>query len=162
MAPAQLRVASPVSEDDCDKLSAHSSCDSMSGDENGHRCRSRGVDPNLRDVPKIIDKIRLREAENRVFFSFEYFPPKTKEGAVNLYQRVERMACVEPLFCDMTWGAGGSTSEMTLELCSNIQQFLGLDVMMHLTCTNMPAEKVCSPHRDWCGRPLHRRANCLF
>ena len=32
---------------------------------------------------------------------------------------------------------------MTLDLCSNIQQFLGLDVMMHLTCTNMPSEKVC-------------------
>lgn len=104
--------------------------------------RSSRADPNLRDIPKIIDKIREREAENRVFFSFEYFPPKTKEGAQNLYQRVERMACVEPLFCDMTWGAGGSTSEMTLELCSNIQQFLGLDVMMHLTCTNMPMEQV--------------------
>eukprot|EP01134_Creolimax_fragrantissima_P007785 CFRG7785T1 len=99
-------------------------------------------DPNLRNIPKISDKINLRKSENKIFYSFEYFPPKTPEGAQNLYARVERMACVEPLFVDMTWGAGGTTSEMTMELCTNIQTYLGLDVMMHLTCTNMPARLV--------------------
>lgn len=34
-------------------------------------------DPNLRDIPKISDKIRVKEAEGKPFFSFEYFPPKT-------------------------------------------------------------------------------------
>ncbi|KAI0564155.1 Methylenetetrahydrofolate reductase [Gracilaria domingensis] len=52
------------------------------------------------------------------------------------------MTTVEPLFCDVTWGAGGSTSDLTLELSGNIQKYLGVDVMMHLTCTNMPAGKV--------------------
>lgn len=100
------------------------------------------VDPNLRHIPKIADKIRAREAENRTFFSFEYFPPKTPQGVTNLYTRVERMTTVEPLFCDVTWGAGGSTSDMTLDLSGNMQKYLGIDVMMHLTCTNMPSGQV--------------------
>lgn len=100
------------------------------------------MDPNLRNLPKIADKIRHRQAENRPFFSFEYFPPKTDTGVNNLYRRVERMAAVEPLFCDVTWGAGGSTSDLTLELSGNIQKYLGVDVMMHLTCTNMPSGNV--------------------
>ena len=37
-------------------------------------------------------------------------------GVQNLYERVERMGKLEPLFVDITWGAGGSTSELTLEL----------------------------------------------
>lgn len=99
-------------------------------------------DPNLRHLPRIADKIRARQKENRTFFSFEYFPPKTEQGITNLYTRVERMASVEPLFCDVTWGAGGSTSDLTLDLSGNIQKYLGIDVMMHLTCTNMPSGKV--------------------
>jgi len=99
-------------------------------------------DVNLRDTARIDEKIRAREAEGRTFFSFEYFPPKTSSGVDNLYERINRMAAAEPLFCDMTWGAGGSTSDLTLELSGNIQKYVGLDVMMHLTCTNMPVEKV--------------------
>eukprot|EP00178_Gracilaria_changii_P002636 TRINITY_DN1393_c0_g1_i1.p1 TRINITY_DN1393_c0_g1~~TRINITY_DN1393_c0_g1_i1.p1 ORF type:complete len:614 (-),score=79.06 TRINITY_DN1393_c0_g1_i1:5559-7400(-) len=89
-------------------------------------------------------RIRFVTVKRRtvLFFSFEYFPPKTETGVSNLYQRVERMMAVEPLFCDVTWGAGGSTSDLTLELSGNIQKYLGVDVMMHLTCTNMPAGKV--------------------
>lgn len=100
------------------------------------------ADPNLRHLPRISDKIEARQKENRTFFSFEYFPPKTEQGVNNLYTRAERMASVEPLFCDVTWGAGGSTSDLTLDLSGNIQKYLGIDVMMHLTCTNMPSGKV--------------------
>lgn len=103
---------------------------------------TRCVDPHLRSVPNIADKIRQRTAEGKTFFSFEYFPPKTASGVQNLYDRADRMSRVEPLFCDVTWGAGGGTADLTLDLSGNIQKYLGLDVMMHLTCTNMPAGKV--------------------
>merc|ERR1719261_842741 len=46
------------------------------------------------------------------------------------------------MWIDVTWGAGGSTSEKTLELCINALKVHGLNVMMHLTCTNMPKEKL--------------------
>lgn len=86
---------------------------------------------------KIIDKILSRTTE-APFYSFEYFPPKTEAGLYNLYSRLDRMAQLEPLFVDVTWGAGGSTADQTLEIARNIQSYFGVDVMMHLTCTNMP------------------------
>lgn len=52
----------------------------------------------------------------------------------------ERMAALEPMFMDVTWGAGGSTADLTLEISTTAQQFS--ELMMHLTCTNMPKEKV--------------------
>merc|ERR1711865_638822 len=92
---------------------------------------------------KIIDKINRCVAEGKTpFYSFEYFPPRTEDGVKNLYDRLDRMTKLNPLFMDFTWGAGGSTSDLTLELSTNCKKNTGLDVNMHLTCTNMPAEKV--------------------
>jgi len=91
---------------------------------------------------KISDKIRRCEANGKPFVSFEYFPPRTAEGVQNLYDRIGRMATQNPLFVDFTWGAGGSTSELTVELCTNAKAKFGLDVNMHMTCTNQPAVKV--------------------
>ncbi len=48
----------------------------------------------------------------------------------------------EPLFLDMTWGAGGSTSDLTLSLCTTMRSTLHANPNMHLTCTNMPMEKI--------------------
>lgn len=90
---------------------------------------------------KLIDKIReINEVEKRPFYSFEYFPPKTEDGVANLYARIERMALLQPAFLDVTWGAGGTTSDLTLEISSNAQNYTGVEVMMHLTCTNMSQE----------------------
>ena len=58
----------------------------------------------------------LTVAEKRIFWSFEYFPPKTEAGVANLYDRIERMANLKPEFVDITWNAGGFTSETTLEV----------------------------------------------
>ena len=43
---------------------------------------------------------------------------------------------------DVTWGAGGGTSELTTDICDYIQNTVGMRAMMHLTCTNMPKEKI--------------------
>ena len=51
----------------------------------------------------------------------------------------------EPLFMDFTWGAGGSTSELTLELSSETKARHDVDVNMHMTCTNQEATKVTHP-----------------
>lgn len=71
------------------------------------------------------------------FFSLEFFPPKTEMGVLNLYDRFDRFAALNPFWIDVTWGAGGSTSERTLELCYHALKFHGLEPLMHLTCTNM-------------------------
>ncbi|KAN0053415.1 hypothetical protein ACTA71_009865 [Dictyostelium dimigraforme] len=91
---------------------------------------------------KIIDKIQKKKESNAPFYSFEYFPPKTMEGVQNLYDRLGRMLLFEPLFIDITWGAGGSTSALTLEIAEKSQNVCGLETMMHLTCTNMPVSEI--------------------
>ncbi|KAL6066042.1 Methylenetetrahydrofolate reductase [Balamuthia mandrillaris] len=97
---------------------------------------------------KIIDKINAAIEDGHPFFSFEYFPPKTEDGVDNLYDRLDRMAIVDPLWIDVTWGAGGSTAQKTLEICKTAQQLLGLETMMHLTCTNMPRESIDEALRE--------------
>merc|ERR1719464_2298626 len=83
------------------------------------------------------------------WFSFEYFPPKTEEGVVNLRKRILRMKGLGPLFTDFTWGAGGSTSELTLKLTSAAKNEFGCVANMHLTCTNQKSE-MCGEALDAC------------
>ncbi|KAJ1553830.1 hypothetical protein HK405_006782 [Cladochytrium tenue] len=91
---------------------------------------------------KISKKIQRATEEGRCFWSFEYFPPKTEVGVTNLYDRMERMYTLGPEFVDVTWAAGGGSSELTLQICTTAQAVYGLETCMHLTCTNMPREKV--------------------
>eukprot|EP00899_Mesostigma_viride_P015008 jgi/Mesvir1/23508/Mv22350-RA.1 len=93
---------------------------------------------------KIIDKINESIAAEKTFFSFEFFPPKTDEGLAHLWERMERMAAYEPTFCDITWGAGGSTHDLTLDIASKMQNKVGVETMMHLTCTNITVESIKS------------------
>mmetsp|Transcript_20323 Transcript_20323/g.30410 ORF Transcript_20323/g.30410 Transcript_20323/m.30410 type:complete len:389 (-) Transcript_20323:377-1543(-) len=91
---------------------------------------------------KIIDKIEERVKRGEQFFSFEYFPPKTEKGVANLDKRMTEMAARGPVWMDMTWGAGGRTSDLTLTLCDKIQNEKKVDALMHLTCTNMEKKKI--------------------
>ena len=50
------------------------------------------------------------------------------------------MGALDPLFVDVTWGAGGSTSSQTQDICLYAHKDVGLDTQMHLTCTNMPGK----------------------
>ncbi|KAI8617737.1 methylenetetrahydrofolate reductase-domain-containing protein [Chytriomyces sp. MP71] len=90
----------------------------------------------------IREKIERALAEGRDFWSFEYFPAKTETGAINLFDRLERMYSLGPEFIDFTWGAGGSTSDATLQAVVTSQSAIGLETCMHLTCTNMPKDKI--------------------
>jgi methylenetetrahydrofolate reductase (NADPH) len=93
-------------------------------------------------MPKITDKVTAWRKENpgKTPFSFEYFPPKTEAGVRNLTARMEKMGQMRPLWIDVTWGAGGSTADTTLSLCETAMDVTGLDVLMHLTCTNVTVD----------------------
>lgn len=91
---------------------------------------------------KIIDKINAKIAAGETFYSFEFFPPRTDEGKVNLFKKQMKLASYAPMFCDITWGAGGTTADATLEIADSMQNKVGVETMMHLTCTNMPREKL--------------------
>ena len=88
-------------------------------------------------MDKVTDKIAALPADG-TYFSLEFFPPKTAMGFSNLRNRLHRMAqALRPLFVNVTWGAGGSTSQKSLELAELCQRELGLTTCLHLTCTNM-------------------------
>lgn len=89
-----------------------------------------------------IESALASEDKAKTFYSYEYFPPKTDSGIENLLERIERMGKTNPFWIDVTWNAGGVTSDITLDLCSHIQHYSGLDVLMHITCTFMTREKV--------------------
>jgi methylenetetrahydrofolate reductase (NADPH) len=67
-------------------------------------------------------------------FSFEFFPPKTEEGHASLIATIRELAELSPSFVSVTYGAGGSTRERTIELVSYIKRELGIEAMAHLTC----------------------------
>lgn len=88
-------------------------------------------------MDKITDKIAALSPDAD-YFSLEFFPPKTAMGFANLRSRLERMArALKPTFVNVTWGAGGSTAQKSLELAEICQRELGLTTCLHLTCTNM-------------------------
>ncbi|OBA23688.1 methylenetetrahydrofolate reduct [Metschnikowia bicuspidata var. bicuspidata NRRL YB-4993] len=86
---------------------------------------------------------RIKELKpNERFCLFEFFPPKTDTGFRNLLARLHRMMALNPLFFTVTWGAGGSTSEKSLDLAATCQKELGVTTVLHLTCTNTNKEVI--------------------
>ena len=75
-------------------------------------------------------------------FSFEFFPPKSDEGSRNLRQALEALAVLEPDFASVTYGAGGSTRDRTLEVTKWLKQELGIEAMAHLSCVGTTREEL--------------------
>jgi len=75
-------------------------------------------------------------------FSFEFFPPKTDKGAGNLLAVSKKLAAKNPCFFSVTFGAGGSTQERTLETVIAVKQHTGIDVAPHLSCIGSTRERI--------------------
>jgi methylenetetrahydrofolate reductase (NADPH) len=75
-------------------------------------------------------------------FSFEFFPPKTEEGERNLRAALEELSLMEPAFVSVTYGAGGSTREKTIEIVTDIKRRYGLEAMAHFTCVGATREEL--------------------
>ncbi len=71
---------------------------------------------------------------DKAVFSFEFFPPKTDKGHGDLLATIDELRALSPDFVSVTYGAGGSTRDRTIELVSHIKNKLGLEAMAHLTC----------------------------
>ncbi len=67
-------------------------------------------------------------------FSFEFFPPKTEKAAADLFAEIQQLASLKPAFVSATYGAGGSTREMTHDLVLKLRSTTELDPVPHLTC----------------------------
>jgi len=90
-------------------------------------------------------RIGAKHGRGRPVFSFEFFPPKTDEGAHNLISTVADLRDVlAPDFVSVTCGAGGSTRARTHELVVRIQDELGLTAMAHVTCVGSSEAEICA------------------
>ena len=76
--------------------------------------------------------------------SVEFFPPKTDKGEENLFSEIEIIKRLNPAFCSVTYGAGGSTRDKTVDLVDRIHRDCGLDVMCHLTVVGQSKDEARS------------------
>lgn len=89
-------------------------------------------------------KLRDLYARPVLTCSVEFFPPKTDKGEEALFQEIEILKALHPSFCSVTYGAGGSTRERTVDLVDRIHRECGLEVMSHLTVVGQSKDEVRS------------------
>lgn len=81
---------------------------------------------------------------NRISFSFEFFPPKTEKGCSMLFDNIKELAALKPAYVSVTYGAGGSTRDLTHDLIIKIQKETGITVVSHLTCVGSTRDEIRS------------------
>ncbi len=79
---------------------------------------------------------------DKLSLSFEVFPPKTETAFDSVKAATEEIAKLTPSFMSVTYGAGGGTSEYTLDIAKNIKQLYGVPTLAHLTCVSSSKEFV--------------------
>ena len=88
-------------------------------------------------ISLIHDLHEAARATGKPAVSIEFFPPKTDEGDRNLFEKtLPALLAIKPAYCSVTYGAGGTTRDKTLNIVERIQKDFDLTTMMHLTCVN--------------------------
>ena len=87
---------------------------------------------------KIIDLL----VEEKMSMSFEVFPPKTETSFESVKIATEEIAKLRPSFMSVTYGAGGGTSQYTLDIAKNIKELYDVPTLAHLTCVSSSKEMV--------------------
>lgn len=124
----------------------------ISSDESKPSSPSPQIGLPTRKYRRLIDRITDRITSGSNFFSLEFFPPRTANGAVNLISKFDRLALARPLFCDITWhpagdpGSNSPTSSITI--ADTMVNYCGLETMLHITCCAMSKDEIlCHLHR---------------
>lgn len=80
----------------------------------------------------------------RPFYSLEFFPPKDQDQWPTFFETVNRLKSLDPLFASVTYGAGGSSQQATMEIVTRLKKNAGLEPMAHLTCVSATREYLSS------------------
>jgi len=92
------------------------------------------------------EKIKARIESKDKFFSLEFFPPRTKSGAVNLLNRVDRMRAGNPLFIDITWHPAGNPAgdddTSSMMIAHTAVEYVGVESMLHMTCVGLTKDNI--------------------
>lgn len=90
-------------------------------------------------------QIRDHYGSGKFGLSIEIFPPKTPAGDAALFETLDRLTAFRPGFISCTYGAGGSTSKRTVELCVEIQKRYEVSATSHFTCVGATRDELL----DW-------------
>lgn len=74
--------------------------------------------------------------------SFEFFPPKTDKGLASLEESIKALKPCRPSYVSVTYGAGGSTRDKTIDLVTRIKKDTGIEAMAHLTCVGSTKDEI--------------------
>ena len=74
--------------------------------------------------------------------SFEFFPPKTEAASHELFETIQTLTSLKPAYVSVTYGAGGSTRELTHDLVVKLQRETSLTIVSHLTCVGSSQEEI--------------------
>ena len=87
-------------------------------------------------------KISELYKKQKTTISFEFFPPKTEEAEVKLFETLGELKELRPSFVSVTYGAMGTTRTNTLRLVGKIKSELGIEAAAHLTCVGHTADEI--------------------
>jgi methylenetetrahydrofolate reductase (NADPH) len=90
-------------------------------------------------------------SQNQPSCSFEFFPPKTEPGAARLFDTIRTLEPLKPAFVSVTYGAGGSTRELTHELVIKIRTSTSIETIPHLTCVCHSEEDIAQILSTYAG-----------
>src|SRR5512136_972795 len=87
-------------------------------------------------------KIKDMLNQKKFTLSFEVFPPKREGNLENLYATIKELGKLKPDFISVTYGAGGSTREKTIEISSKVKNEFNMEVLAHLTCVQSTKDDI--------------------
>lgn len=93
--------------------------------------------------------------KNKLIKSFELFPPKEDYDYEKLFKTVKELKNLEPDFVSITYGAGGSTRNRTVDIASKIKNEIGIETVAHFTCVNTNKEQISSILDELKAKNIH-------
>jgi methylenetetrahydrofolate reductase (NADPH) len=87
---------------------------------------------------KITEMLRA----DRLVFSLEFFPPRTEEGMIQLFQTLKEVKTLKPGYISVTCSPAGGTRDKTIEIVKRAKREIGLESMAHLTCVGHSRQEI--------------------
>ncbi|MGL9722905.1 methylenetetrahydrofolate reductase [Sodalis sp. (in: enterobacteria)] len=91
----------------------------------------------------------LAELQGQINVSFEFFPPRTSEMEQTLWQSIDRLSELKPIFVSVTYGANSGERERTHSIIKDIKERTGLDAAPHLTCIDATPHELQAIAQDY-------------
>ena len=92
---------------------------------------------------------------NNPAISFEFFPPKTEKASEELFHSIKELVSLKPAYVSVTYGAGGTTRELTHDLVVKLQQETSLTIVSHLTCVGSSQDEIFQILKKYETKGIH-------